>query len=657
MGQAPTARDQRWVYQVTTLVYQQQEDINRDHRLNPAGWQTWARIVTELLEAAATSNLSPQEGEKILQLVRPFENESFSDPARFHKALAQMWFSLSNFKEAASHWEKANSTNHRDYFLGKGRVTPFPQCLSFFESAQDWDSIVMKDEENRGAPLSREDFRRIFRACSEKGRLRRAAEVAAVLDPREFSERWASFVENKDILDEELRHLVERAWSMVVRNVRSEIQSFPGTGSGEDDRDFEDRVRAEANRRWSFVMLDALELIHENRQRFAQFDRQRTWYPLLHGLSLGSDPGAVAGRFRTIWERRQERPERWQSAHSLLNSLINFSLELLEEKWRLQKAEDVGWLTQLVLGLVWGNVVDEFRSEKQGGVDEQGGKQVKRRKHDGELDAYFDQLVPRVYLRSEGAGEAALFEPGDFAPEFVGLARKAMGAVADAPADILRGLTGREFRDLRDLLDGIGYALFKQVQSFARTAQKGPSADLESWWMLAGKFINRVPFTKLAVQFFKELQRIRETVGVSLEFEHFIKTGLHEAESALVQLREERGHWRVDPGQERKERDLLVRSLAERAEIIIEVLPGYEQLRLSLDLKPHPAVALRQPPEFGVKKSQSGSAHEWVVRTPDGRTINIVWEQGDEKVRIQGEAKFDAFFAGARQIRSEEGAR
>lgn len=632
MCQPPSERQLTWVLQTAALVHQQRADLDR--QTSPRMWQTWSHILTELLEAALTVNLPPRELQSILELAHPYENEPHKDPTRFHKALAQLWFSLENYSEAVRHWERAEWTDHRDYFLAKARTTSFPENLKWYESAQDWDAIVREDELNRDKQISREDSRRIYRACVEKGRLGRAVQLAASFDEREFARRWADFVEDTSITESDLRELIERAYQALANTVRTDSTFANTPEAPADEPDKQWLQIAEINRRWSRVMLEALRFIHENRTRFERSPRARTWYPVLHGFSLGNDPDAVANHFRSTWQKRSERPEDWDQSAGLLAGIVNFALEVLGEKWTLHEVNAVAHLTHLVLGLVWGPVYDES------------GERRKRTIHDPDLDADFDLLAPRPYLANPSFGGEASFKPSDFAEEFLAVARKALQTVAMAPPDVLRGAVGSIHRNFRDLLDGIGYGFWKQVASAAAPGQTPPTPEQEDWWELAGRFVRRVPFRRLAIAYFEALQKVSETLGVSVQFERYISQGMQEARRDLAKLREEREVIHVEPGQSKEKRELHVRSLAAIPEIIVEFLPRYEQFRLSFDPETRQLKLGRLPEGYRWdRQERSGHAYSFVMRSPDEEVYKIVWQKGDHKVRIIGDVTFEVIFA------------
>jgi hypothetical protein len=612
---SPADRGSPWLERMGNILNRQQGQIDEDYRRSIRLWYTWSQVLTETAEAASRlEERDPDLLDALWKLVHRWQDAPHKDGQRFHEALARIAFQRSLWKEAVEHWDAASHTEHRDYYLARAKTTDFPENLRWLESAGDWDEIVRLDEINRDNSLRAEDRRRVVRACLEKGRFRRAVELTAGDDDQRFCDLWGRLVSSDTtITPQDLRQTIKQALNNMRSLIRAETPSAPAEGEMADPT----RAEQEASRQWSYLLLHTLEYLHTRVSGFATLPRERTWEPILLGFALSNHPEAIVSRFVKVWkERRGEQDQLWELHWKILDSLVHFAMaEFLEELKKAREAESIKRLILMTLSLVF---------ERTTEVEDQ------------DLKAKFYRVEPRIYLRAENPPGTTFLD--DFGSQYHHLVRKVIVGVGQIPPDLIRDLEGHQWRSLRELLDGIAYRFFDQAKSWNRAASEPPSREMLTWIRPMGDFVLRSNFRKLAVAYFEEMQKVSESWRLPQDIRQHITSGLRQAKADLREFRGKK-EFGIGVGDEYKGRALVVRSLASRPEVILEVLPDYHQARLILNRSTGELQLQPNPPLVAQGPRRIGQVREWILRnqTGAGPEIRITWPPDRNRLRVEAQ--------------------
>jgi hypothetical protein len=614
METPPSSRGPRWVRDMAENVKACNAQVQQCLSQYRRSWSTWGQILTELLEAASELPLEEAVAKRrAREVIEPYKDAPYEEPRRFHWAFAKLSYQLGEFDSAVKHWEKAGETQHRDYFAAKAQTVEYPEKLRWLESAGDWDQIVRLFESRRGIPLSREDRQRVLRACTQMNRLRQAVILAATADGHEFRKLWMSLVGNQTISDEELISLTRQAYDALSQAIDYDYGQSP---LAENQREREQNIRDELHRRWSELLLDvALDLLVRSSDH-RESKRNRIWQPILRGLSHGNWPVVFIRRLEEASKKRDEEESRtWELYRELLDNLFQHGLNQLNDLWEIRDYEAAANLSYFLMALVW----DKDTPHK-----------------DAFLGATFWRVKVRDYLRFTQFLENQPSFLSDVAPEFHAIVRKSVLCVAqkNAPADIVRSLDPSRWWEFRELVNGLGYLFVNEAQHIYWEITGPPTREMVSWFEPMGELVLRAPFRKLAVKFFETLKDAVERWQLALNVKGWIEIKRQKAVADQRDYIESRKEIRVSPGKYERGRYLHVRSLDFTPEVIFEVPPRYEQIRLAIEL-PSRKVHFSVPASVGTQNErgrESGGLFRWKGFTADGYEIDITWDRNDKYV-------------------------
>ena len=626
METPPSSRGSRWVREMAENIKACKAQVQQCLSQYRRSWSTWGQILTELVEAACEL---PSEEEaakrRAREVIELYKDAPYEEARRFHRAFAKLSYQLKEFDSAVKHWEKAGDTQHRDYFAAKAQTVAYPEKLRWLESAGDWDQIVRLYESHRGIPLSREDRQRVLRACGQMNRPKQAVILAATADGQEFRELWMSLVGNPTISDEELISLTRQAYDALSQAIDYDYGQSP---LGENQGEREQIIEEEVHRRWTELLLDvALDLLVRPPDR-SESKRNRIWQPILRGLSYGNRPYGFIRRLEEASKKREEEESRpWELYRQLLDNLFQHGLNQLNDLWEVRDYEAAANLSYFLMALVWD----------------------KDKPHEDELlGGKFCRVKVRDYLRSTQSLENQPSFLSEVAPEFHAIVRKSVLCVADknAPRDIVRSLDPSRWWEFRELVDGLGYLFVNEAQHIYSEITDPPSRDMVSWFEPMGELVLRAPFRKLAVTFFQTLKDAAERWELAFDVKRSIEDKRQQAFADQRDYVESRKETTVLPGKFVRGRYLAVRSLDFTPEVIFEIPPRYEQIRLAIEF-PSRRVHLSVPASVRTqleRGKEGGGVFRWKGLTAEGYEIEISWDRNhkyvvaeivDERYRIE----------------------
>lgn len=613
----PPQRSSAWIAAVAQHLDRHHERIADDLAHIRKSWQTWSLVITELLEQAAHDAVDDASRRAAQHVGQQWQNATHRDPDRFYRALGQIEYQAGCFPQAVELWEKIRHTQHRDYFLAKAEVTPYPGKLQYLESAGQWEEMLRQQAMHRDT-LASQDCRRILRACRELGRWPQALQTALALENQDFVDLWRHLVDQPTVSTADLHRYLREAHHLCQQT---------SDGSSQLDSD----------RSWALLMLDCLLAFQAKRGQRTAGESSKTasslppseqddrlYEPLFAGLTLDRNLQRLVGHLQRVWEGRQDRPARWEAHQSWLQWIGPYGYSRAQHYWNQDQPQEAAACAHLLCRLLW-RTVD--------------------RREDAELRRWFDQVVVCPYA----AVESAPLPPGSAAsdldplvtllgvdPSLAELARYALRSVAEAPARLFRDLQDTSWRELHDLLEGLAYLMYHKVQDLLATAPEPLVCKTADELLLLGRFVQQVRFRKLAVKYYERLVQASEQISFPPDFLDAAQAGLDQAQRALEEFREQRAALRdqtfIRRGERGESATLVVRSLPARPEIILELLPDSYQARFKLDETRSTADLWAIPPVH--VQQPRGHAPEWKLTAPEGQEYRLTWLKEDRKLRI-----------------------
>lgn len=542
-------RQQTWVGEIYGFLREQTSLIKIAFLERPREWPTWTSVVVELLEGSLADTIPGERKREVLDLLSGYEVTE----RNWNRHLGRLAFQLGDYEDAAKYWEKVGETQTADYFRAKARTTEYPECLRWWESAMEPGEVVYQYETHPTVRLPDEERRRVARAASGLGRFELALRLLAGLDARQAAETWKKLV-TSSALD-------RTTWESFVRIMVNTVQQEADVISPLEKSDLEGLDTLEAPawvRRWTVFLFDMIVSLAEDPQMSE--NEELFWEPMVFGLRLGVLPGLLRNRFRRVWEGREAPHTRWPIYLNLLRRLLKQVAKECQLCYKGGHHEGAVNLGLLALDLLF-----RWQHNRDRREDNQGQPRL--------------QAIP-VFVDPSATGGAGFFL---LEPEFRSMLRDALRCIADAPPQWGPSLT--EVLDVtlarawQDRIQAVSYALSQEVfRMLTTSADSAPPASFEEL-LLAGKFIEQSPFFRAAVDYYRQLIDLFEQRGAPQEAVRLAKERLWNAEQRHQQFVETRHIQIVRPGDERETQLVRVRSLEDRPEVIIEILPDLYRLR------------------------------------------------------------------------------
>ncbi|MCS6897309.1 MAG: hypothetical protein NZM29_04990 [Nitrospira sp.] len=620
-----TPRDGGWIRAVAELVDRNQVGISKDLARISKSWLTWSAVITDLVERAAESQVGDKVLKQVQRLGRQWRDAPHSEMSRFHRALGQLEYRLRFYDVAVELWEKAQHTQHQDYFVAKAKVTPYPENLQYLESAQQWQELLHQEQIHPGSSLNVQDQRRVLRACRELQRWRQAVEAALPLDNQDFVELWRNILADASVTEDNMHEYLKLA----------------------HDRWLASNSPSQSGRSWSLLMLDCLLALqrpaHVGKASAQQSvpwasacthptrrDTSRRFEPIYYALTLECEPQRVANHFQRVWESRQDRPERWKEHSALLRMVSHGARRYAQQLWNKGRAEEAAVMTHLVCRLVW---------------------KTRGRKEDTELRSWFDELAPWDYISWPGdagdsrhsaatnALDASIL--ADVRREYWDLPYNAIRMIAEAPRNTFRELQGHRWREFQDLLDGLGYALLQKArEQFAAASEKQLLRNAKMF-LLLGRLCQQARFRKLAVEYYGLLERAMGKISFPQSYCAAVQQGLSQALDELAKFREQKSalaqEITIRPGERAASPALDVECSINPLEVILTLRPGNYQARVLVDQQ---SWRVEVDAIRGIQVSgPTRQPPEWELSSPKGNRYRLIWQKKDKSLRIEAPDK------------------
>ncbi|MDW8244706.1 MAG: hypothetical protein RMJ88_15975, partial [Thermogemmata sp.] len=231
-------------------------------------------------------------------------------------------------------------------------------------------------------------------------------------------------------------------------------------------------------------------------------------------------------------------------------------------------------------------------------------------------------------------------------PDLLGLAHYAILTIADAPPAFFRPLQDPKWRDFHDLLDSLGHSFLDQVQKHLSTAPFSLLFKQLDELLLLGNFCRQTHFRKLSVRYYETLIQTIEKGGFPERFRMEVHKGHQQAVRELEEFREQRAAAAgnreeifVHRGGRSASATLEVRCLANRPEIILELLPDSYQVRLSVNEKGRAEITSIRPVQVWGPRGQPSQPPEWEIIAPNGQEYKLIWLKHEKRVRIESPDK------------------
>ncbi|GIW93956.1 MAG: hypothetical protein KatS3mg110_1997 [Pirellulaceae bacterium] len=595
---------------------------------------TWDALYIQLVSAALHLPQPDRQVQTVvLDLARRWTPEP-TNSTRYCDFLAQLAFQLAQYSTAAEYWEQVRRDNHKDYFVAKAHSTPYPNCLRWWDSAGDYHRVLMLFDQFPNTRLGPDDRRRVARAA-------------------DYYERWPTvFVMLAGL---ENRLLTEKIWARVLASFRDvpDLSAPVAELVLQVHHLYQQLERVDFVADWTHFLFD---LIVEADKLYSAADTakrpalQQIIRGVVAGFSLDSDANVLRHRIRGSWETRKDPDSNWAQFVFYLSELVKASYDIFQSyaaAFEADLQQRAGKVATFALSLLW--YFD--RRERASAVDVQS----------------FLQSHLREYAEiPESEAKRSISYVENIAPELRDVACQALRIIGEAPRDWIRSHEhhdDRSWRILRDIVDALGFDLYASLRATMAAAQTEADIAPFEWWLTVGKFIEQVPFRRLARDFYDDLAEFADEQGWSDEQREIIRQRLSDYHMRYRQWQDTR-YGRdsesgrashrivVNPGETRRGATLEVRNLAAGSQAIIEFLSTTYRSRFFAPKAGSSIPEIRAEQEIDVFPPEIfGSSVRWLMRSGE-QSVQLEWDRERHLLVIRTEdQEFHVLFVRVEEAR------
>ncbi|MCS7014491.1 MAG: ATP-binding domain-containing protein [Gemmatales bacterium] len=546
------------------LVLQRKVHESERHKRT---WKVWNDLVLSLCKKSGQmtpiSSVSLELAYHLAVEIAPKEPYARNYKS-WQNELARLSYRLERYGLAADHWEKAEETQHRDYFIAKAESSPYPLCLRWWEQAGDFQRILQEyDHKTQTGEqiLPEEDQRRI-----------ESAE-----DRLWLQDFWQRLESGKLYLN--------------AKDTKSFIEEF-------HTRYQKSRIVDRWIERWSAEFL--LEIL---RRSFlpqsmttplptGQSASKHIMEAVIHGFALASRSDRII-RYLEAQAAAGSDPHWLKILELLTQSALDFSKQFFADR-HYKGLEAAANLALLCLELVW------YSSRRPlgapGNIPEL----------EASLRRYLMNWVSDAGdLSGEDAQSLVLYclRPSKEDDPIQMILSNTLRLVADGIEDWICAYENvaesPTWPRLARLVDAIGYALLEHLDRLGASGKIGQSIDSSAFLsraILCGRFVEQAPFRKRAVEYYERLEQIMN--HVDRDRDKWLSELSKRKASAEQRLQRFRARVRtiyLNPGDRREIGDLLeIRTVSTGRELILTFAPRDEAHQLRY-LPPSNA---QEPPEL-----------------------------------------------------------
>ncbi|MCS7159043.1 MAG: hypothetical protein RMJ19_01100, partial [Gemmatales bacterium] len=323
------------------LVLQRKVHESERHKRT---WKVWNDLVLSLCkklgQMTSVSSKSLELAYHLAAQIAPKEPYA-RDYKSWQNELARLSYRLERYGLAADHWEKAEETQHRDYFIAKAESSPYPLCLRWWDSAGDTGRVLLEYDKHPGVILEDPaDRERVAKAAENAGRFLTAFQVLGPVSEDESARYWWTWLSSLHTDNSPIDAIQE-----ALKGLRK--ISYPGLNRN--------KSMAEQWTRLLFrLILDSDERRRSEVQNTSWFDQ--VIHALVWGFGLGNDPEALPVRFYGSWRTRTETFSNWPKFRDLLLRMISSALKWNREIFQVRDETMFSLAANLALWalhLVW----------------------------------------------------------------------------------------------------------------------------------------------------------------------------------------------------------------------------------------------------------------------------------------------------------------
>jgi len=638
-------KDERsWFQESFELLarYEVSSDLAQSRNKGGTKWRIWTQILIDLLQRLSRSPGVPREiKSQAITLLADYEpkDPALTYYAKWHSLLGSIHYQLENYSEAVKHWDNAKETTHAQYFLAKANTTQYPESLTWWESAGEWEKMVSLYEGHAQIDLSASDRVRVSRAYLELGHKIKGLVLRVQIDDESLMKICRDWIWSGNATPEELKHLVDQMFQEFSKGVENVEQSS----------------------RWTSLMLD---LIFESACDGSNWKVSAT-HALCHGFRHAANPQAVQRWFMDKWAVREIARLKWPLVKEMITLIPTATRDLIRESWQAQQFHQAARLATIALALIWHfqRSPDERQKPLSGtslqpGVDQTQWASVPpdTRQTEG-IPSWRASFAP--YLSLE---ETEVLEKPPERPTARSLASKAgisgkegipinleffarlpdklgevieaaVGCVGDGRPDWIvdpwEKYEAPEYEWLYTAVDSLAFEFANVARELVLLGQYYDER-LTKRLLLLGRFVEQAPFRRRAINFYGDLLRVAEIFAWPANVRAKVAQCLQGA-------RERRARWRdyLRRGQVVEKSDTFIQRDWRWEEVTIRYIRTGSQIRVSAPTSDEEDCTLRADSDFTVAGPWDYKEYkQWVVSFADWKVF-LEWVPAFWELRIR----------------------